>query len=132
MNSRRNDPLRYLFNPPIPCLLRASGLNKEVMSNLPVEAEMLDLSRNGCKIELPTHFQTDDPAMKLMITFQLSDSLQLNGQVRWHEKKWNSYAYGIKFEDHTPQDITDQLKLFVKKLRQDLAASMPGRLGQQS
>ena len=128
MNSRRNDPLRYLFNPPIPCVLRASGLNNEVISKLPVEAEMLDLSRNGCKIELPMHFQTNDPTMKLMITFQLSDSLQLNGQVRWHEKKWNSYAYGIKFEDHTPQDITDQLKL----LRQDLATNMSGSLGQQS
>jgi hypothetical protein len=117
MRSRRNDPLRYIFKDSTLCILEINKINGKLNTSRAGEALLLDLSQNGCKIESDLDFRAKYNTINIVISFNLLDHMRLEGVIKWQERKWLSYFYGIRFTNHSPQSITEQLKLYTKELR---------------
>ena len=113
--SRRAEPFRYTMEPALACLIRPYELNRHPIDSKPAEAELLDLSPKGCKLDCSLNFRTQHNECKLEIAFQLEGSLKLRGTIVWQEVRAHGFRYGIRFEEGAQQLITDELKRYSRR-----------------
>ncbi|MBN2980322.1 MULTISPECIES: PilZ domain-containing protein [Cohnella] len=113
--SRRNEPFRYAFHPGQPCLIRPYEINgNRVASGKQAEATMLDLSQGGGKLETALNFRLSHNECKIVLSLNLTRTLELRGTLVWEERRAHDYQYGVRFDDAHRQEITDELKAFAK------------------
>ncbi|CAM3646081.1 PilZ domain-containing protein [Cohnella lubricantis] len=114
--SRRNEPFRYLFEPGIPCLIRPYEMNLQtIFHTKQAQAELLDLSPRGCKLDCALNFRATDNECKLVLNLQLASSLELRGTILWQEVRAHGFRYGIRFVDGVQQSITNELKQYTRR-----------------
>lgn len=119
--SRRTEPFRYTFEPPLACLIRLYEVDSRSLDSKPAEAELLDLSPRGCKLECALNFRPNDHECRLVLTVQLAGSLALRGTIIWQEVRAHGFRYGIRFEEGVQQTITEELKQYSKRKIQSAA-----------
>lgn len=125
--SRRNEPFRYTFEPSLNCLIRLYEINHSHLESSQGEAEILDLSPNGCKLESSLNFRAAQNECKIVLSFKLVNPLELRGTIIWQEQKAYGFLYGVKFESDKQREITEELKQYSKqKLQAAAASASPG------
>lgn len=120
--SRRNEPYRYAFDPALACLIRLYEINKVPADSKLAEAELMDLSPRGCKIDCALNFRSQLNECKLTLSFRLIEFLELRGTIIWQEQRAHGFRYGIHFEDDHQQQITEALKQYAKERKQPSSA----------
>lgn len=120
--SRRNEPFRYDFIPAVPCLIQLCEIDSSKLESKQGQAELLDLSPKGCKLDTPLNFRTNQHSCKLILSFELTQPMTIRGSILWQEQKAHSLHYGIQFdeEEQIQQIITDELKKYAKKQREEM------------
>ncbi|MBB6635144.1 PilZ domain-containing protein [Cohnella thailandensis] len=118
--SRRNEPFRYEFTPSVPCLIQLYEVNNSKLESKQGQAQLLDLSPNGCKLDTPLNFRTNQNSCKVILTFDLIRKMSIRGSIQWQEQKAHSSHYGIHFEEDAKQEITEELKQYARKQREEM------------
>ncbi|WP_168735841.1 PilZ domain-containing protein [Cohnella fermenti] len=119
--SRRHEPFRYEFQPPLPCLIQLYEVNNARLDSKQGQARLLDLSPNGCKLDTPLNFRVNQNECKVVLSFDLIGPLAIRGSILWQDQKAHTSHYGIQFEEDHQKEITDELKHYAKKHREELA-----------
>lgn len=119
--SKRKEHFRFSFGTPLPTLLRiikVSGQleNKPILSSFG-NAEILDISPGGIKLQSVFEIPIDKPAY-LELSFTLNEAaLTLIGQIVWRQQQAKYYHYGITLLATTDekQYIINELKIYSKR-----------------
>ncbi|MBB6732464.1 PilZ domain-containing protein [Cohnella zeiphila] len=119
--SRRHEPFRYAFEPAISCLIRLTAINHNHLDSRPGQAELLDLSPNGCKLESALNFHAVSHECQVVLDFELTGPIEMRGTILWQEQRAHGFRYGIRFDEDQPYEITGELKAYARQKRHEAA-----------
>jgi hypothetical protein len=115
--SRRKEAFRYIFNKPINCVFEIIEINGSVVASKIAYAKLIDLSKNGCRIEMKLNLNCRTNLIKIRLILNFTDkAIPAVGHLRWQQSSLSYHSYGILFE--TSNDlgaaIIEELKVFTK------------------
>jgi hypothetical protein len=96
-------------------------INRNHLDSRPGQAELLDLSPQGCKLETVLNFRTDHNECKVVLNFELAGPIELRGTILWQEQRAHGFRYGVRFDEGQPHEITHELKAYARQKRRENA-----------
>ncbi|MBP2000433.1 hypothetical protein J2Z69_001464 [Paenibacillus shirakamiensis] len=95
--NHRKEPFRYSLELPLPCAIEINEINGKAMNTKLAEAELIDLSRGGCKIRIPLDLHASAHTIRGKIHLQLNEEkLIFNTEIRWQNSQQSDhYLYGL-------------------------------------
>lgn len=115
--SRRKEPFRYIFTKPVDCSFEITEINGSVLTSKIVYAKLIDLSRNGCRIESKLNLNCKANRIKIRIGFNFTDKdISVVGYLRWQQSSISYHSYGVLFEKNSGLSATiiEELKVYTK------------------
>lgn len=95
--NKRKEPFRYTLKEPMPFEIYILSINGVQGSPKPIQAELLDISRSGCKLAFPLSLPIDNNDIRIGINLKLfEDFLYIEGTLRWGLEKDTLWHYGVQ------------------------------------
>lgn len=114
MRTRRTEPFRYTIKPPMSCWIEITSINEMPVNSKLAEAELIDISKSGCRIGTPLDLHASDNAIGADMHIQLSDTKYIfPGHVRWQkaqEDGSNHYGLSLLLTDDEKEQINIELR----------------------
>lgn len=97
MKTRRTEPFRYTMKPPMDCWIEITSINDMPVTSKLAEAELIDISKSGCRIRTPLDLHSADHTIGAAMHIQLSDEkYTFPGHVRWQKALGDGlFHYGL-------------------------------------
>lgn len=122
MLSKRKEHFRYNFMIPhqavFSIIKTGRSLNDQPVKTSLGQAEILNISPGGLKIQTIYDIPLDDDIL-LEIKFTINDHIFLiTGQIRWQQKIDDEYVYGIKLvvSPEEKRELIDELKKYSRRI----------------
>lgn len=94
MESRRREPFRYSMEQPLLCQVEITGIDQLTVDGKLAAVELLDVSKNGCKVRTLLDFHAGDHFIQCTVHFTLGDEqFAFPGQIRWQRQLQAPYHY---------------------------------------
>lgn len=94
--NRRKEPFRYVLKEPIAFDLHILSINGLPGPDKPVRAELMDISRSGCRLALPLQLHPEINNIRIGMDVLLNeDPLYLEGNLRWGREEAGHCSYGV-------------------------------------
>ncbi|ANS75538.1 hypothetical protein AWM70_13785 [Paenibacillus yonginensis] len=97
MITRRKEPFRYSMQEPVECQLELTTVNRMSLSGKLIPAQVIDISKNGCKIRSALDLKASEHFIECRIHLRLNEQQFIfPGQIRWQRNLDGfSHDYGI-------------------------------------
>lgn len=97
--NRRKEPFRYTLKSPIPFEFQILTINGHLAPAKPVSALMLDISRSGCRLEIPLQLHVETNHITVGMNFVLyEEPLYIEGTLLWGKKDSDTHYYGVRLD----------------------------------
>lgn len=96
--NHRKEPFRYVFYQPLPCLLELKELNGTPVNSKPAEAELLNISKSGCKITSGLNLHADTNQVTVVLHLTLTETpIHCPAEIRWQRSDSSlRFEYGLR------------------------------------
>ncbi|WP_433945852.1 PilZ domain-containing protein [Paenibacillus sp. SN-8-1] len=112
--NNRKEPFRYSMEEPMSCWIRISEINGTIITSKPAEADLIDISKGGCKIRTPLNLHAFSNSIKGILRLKLSEEeYDLNAQIRWQrqiEPPFFHYGLSLMLEADEREKINADLR----------------------
>lgn len=118
MRYKRNEPFRFQFQRPIPCVFKILKTNNQTYISKAGSAEILDLSTHGLRFKTHFNLPVEEQNYYLEVSFVINrKEVRIIGKPVWKKNDGKHYSYGVHFTDDegTQQEIIQELKEFTKR-----------------
>ncbi|WP_138495968.1 PilZ domain-containing protein [Paenibacillus pinistramenti] len=98
MITRRKEPFRYSMEEPLECQMELTAINQMAVDGKLATIELIDISKNGCKIRSPLNLHASENTIECRIHLRLNvEAFVFPGEVRW-QRDWDgvNHYYGIQ------------------------------------
>jgi hypothetical protein len=115
--SRRKEAFRYIFNKPLPCMFEIVEINGSVITSKVASAQLIDLSKNGCRLEMKLNLNCRANRIKLKLVLKITNKdIPILGYLKWQRSSLSYHSYGILFEKNNDLGATiiEELLAFTK------------------
>jgi hypothetical protein len=116
--TKRKEGQRYTFVKPVECIFELVEINGTALKSSSSPAKLIDLSKNGCRIETRLNLGAKANRIKVAITLNFTDqAIRIVGELRWQLSSLSYHSYGIRLDDdnETAAAIIEQLKQLTKQ-----------------
>lgn len=114
MNSRRNEPFRYTFKPPMTCWIEIVSIDLKPVKSKLAPAELIDISKSGCRIQTGLDLHAAAHSIGAAIHIQLSEeNFTFPGEVRWqhpHGAEYFHYGLSLQLTTEEKEKINVELR----------------------
>ncbi|WP_106768615.1 PilZ domain-containing protein [Paenibacillus faecalis] len=112
----RKEPFRYSLTTPISCLLELIEFNGTSVKSKPAEAELINLSKTGCKIRSSLNLHADTNQVMVKIHLPLTESpIVCPATIQWQRTDDSiRYEYGLKL--HLPPSENERILIDLRTL----------------
>ncbi|MEF2967988.1 PilZ domain-containing protein [Paenibacillus sp. M1] len=100
MPTKRKDPFRYTLKQPLSCRIEIKTIDQKPVSSKPAEAELIDISKSGCRIRTNLNLQAENYRIEAAVHVQLNENmLVFPGEILWQQQLADSFFhYGMQLE----------------------------------
>lgn len=96
----RKEPFRYLFTEPLPCFIELIEFNGIPVCSKPAEAELINISKGGCKITSDLNLHADTNQVVVKIHLPLTESpILCPATIQWQRTEDSiRFEYGLQLQ----------------------------------
>ncbi|WP_223068216.1 PilZ domain-containing protein [Paenibacillus caui] len=100
MVTRRKEPFRYSMEAPLDCRIEITAIDRMPVTGRLAQVELLDISKNGCKIRSQLDLHAADHSIECLVHMQLNDEpFVFPGRIRWQRELESPYQYyGVQLQ----------------------------------